>query len=302
MVQPRVLLLLCSPKGQPHLRLLDELCDIQRITRPFFFLDQQPGATVTDLASSLSVPERPEVIHFGGHHFASQGVIVFEEQDHKSRFVNTDVMVDLIAAIPAQNTPRAIFLNCCSSSTFASKIANIRYVICSLVELADACALAFVKGFYSSLVQQFCAQAPEFDYPASPSHPPSPSPRLIAPVSIPSPSPRTSPPHLLGHVWGWMFAERQTLPIPIDQSHCSSTPTPPPSSSWPWQTLPIPIDQSHCSSTPTPPPSSSWPWHHPHLLGHVWGGCYGVGTQAFRGGINMIKLEAPRRLTKKITQ
>jgi hypothetical protein len=145
----RILILTANPKKTPHMRIDEEVREIESVLRnakfdrPFL----RSAVTPREMQSAI-VEESPQVVHFSGHGEGEKGIILENEIGHV-KYVNTDALVGLFQCC---QQVECVVLNACYSNVQAQAIAQfIPYVIGMSQDIGDRAAIEFSRGFYHAL-------------------------------------------------------------------------------------------------------------------------------------------------------
>lgn len=102
----------------------------------------------TDIVRAL-LQDRPRILHVGGHG-TTDGRLVFEDEQGGYAVVDAAVLAEAIAA--TGETLDCVVLNSCFTGANAQAFRGAtRAVAGSVTALADGCALAFARGFYTAI-------------------------------------------------------------------------------------------------------------------------------------------------------
>lgn len=178
----KILILAANPIGTDHLRLDEEVRDIEEGLlrskyRDHFTVEQKWAVRLRDLRRTL-LDYEPQILHFTGHGDL-EGILV-EDKHGFATLVPPSSLVGLFKL--HANRIECVILSACYSDQQASAInKHIKYVIGMPSEIKDRAALEFAVGFYDALgagktvdeahqfgcnaIQQFCPDIPDFLYP-----------------------------------------------------------------------------------------------------------------------------------------
>ena len=180
--QRKILFLAANPIGTDHLRLDEEVRDIEEGLqrskyRDQFKVEQKWAVRLRDLRRTLFDCE-PQILHFTGHG-ELEGILV-EDKHGFASLVPPSSLIGLFKL--HANRIECVILSACYSDQQARAInKHIKYVIGMPSEIKDRAALEFAVGFYDALgagktvdeahqfgcnaIQQFCPEIPDFVYP-----------------------------------------------------------------------------------------------------------------------------------------
>lgn len=148
-----ILFLAANPKDMIHLRLDEEIREIDQVLRQAefrerFTLHQHWAVRVTDLQECL-LRHKPHIVHFSGHgtRFSE---IVLEDRNGNSHVVTTSSLGQLFSVLKSHI--RCVVLNCCYSELQAQAIAqHIDCVIGMSNAIGDPASVSFATAFYRAL-------------------------------------------------------------------------------------------------------------------------------------------------------
>ncbi len=148
-----ILILTANPKGTPHLRLDQEVREIEEglqraQRRDHFNLEQRWAIRPRDVRRAM-LDIKPNIVHFSGHGAGEEGLI-FEDDVGQPKFVTEEALAQLFELFAPQI--ECIVLNGCYSEVQAKVIArHIPYVIGMQKAIGDRAAISFSVGFYDAL-------------------------------------------------------------------------------------------------------------------------------------------------------
>ncbi|MFZ4641672.1 MAG: CHAT domain-containing protein, partial [Nodosilinea sp.] len=149
----KILILAANPSNTPHLRLDQEVRDIEEgliraQQRDRFELVQRWAARPRDV--QLAILElKPQIVHFSGHGVGERG-LVLEDGQGQAQLVSTAALANLFALFADQ--VQCVLLNACYSEVQGQAIAqHIPYVIGMKQAIGDTAAREFAVGFYNAL-------------------------------------------------------------------------------------------------------------------------------------------------------
>jgi hypothetical protein len=151
--QVKILFLSANPKNITHIRLDEEVREVDEKIRMGEFRDQlaliphfavRPG----DLMQTL-LRHKPHILHFSGHGSATEG-IVLEDNNGRTQLVSTDALAGLFRTI--KDNLRIVLLNACYSAVQAEGISQIvDFTIGMNKAIGDHSAIVFSAAFYQGL-------------------------------------------------------------------------------------------------------------------------------------------------------
>lgn len=151
--QLKILFLSANPKNITHIRLDEEVREVDEKIRMGEFRDQLsliPHLAVRpdDLHQTL-LRHRPHILHFSGHGSPTEG-IVLEDNNGLTRFVSTEALAALFRAI--KDNLRIVVLNACYSSVQAKAISQtVDFTIGMQKAIGDHSAIVFSAALYRGL-------------------------------------------------------------------------------------------------------------------------------------------------------
>jgi len=149
----KILVLAANPTNLPHLRLDEEIREIERGLRATrqrdrFTLVPRMATRAEDLRRAMLEVE-PRIVHFCGHGTASSGVVL-EDRDGRAMSAPPEALADLFNLF--SNQVDCVLLNACHSEPQALAIArHIPYVIGMSTAIGDQAAIKFSVAFYDAL-------------------------------------------------------------------------------------------------------------------------------------------------------
>lgn len=149
----KILFLAANPTGTQHIRLDEEIRNIDTVLRASqrrnqIRLEQQWAVRVSDL-HALLLRHRPDIVHFSGHGSPASALIL-EDDAGRPREVPTAALADLFGVLG--DTVRCVVLNACYSRTQASAIVqHVDAVIGMDGAMGDQVSIAFAAAFYQAL-------------------------------------------------------------------------------------------------------------------------------------------------------
>jgi hypothetical protein len=149
----KILILAANPSNTPHLRLDQEVRDIEEgLTRAQqrdrFELVQRWAARPRDVQRAILELE-PQIVHFSGHGTGEDG-LVLEDGQGQAQLVSTAALAGLFELFADQ--VQCVLLNACYSEVQGQAIAqHIPYVIGMKQAIGDTAAREFAVGFYDAL-------------------------------------------------------------------------------------------------------------------------------------------------------
>lgn len=107
---------------------------------------------LADLSRAL-LTERPRVLHFGGHGWPD-GRLVLEDEHGSAAAIGAGQLAEMIKAT-APRRLAAVVLNSCYTATDAAAFRGAADLVAGSVNaIADDCALAFARGFYTGIAHR----------------------------------------------------------------------------------------------------------------------------------------------------
>jgi CHAT domain-containing protein len=149
----KILFLAANPKDTGHLRLDEEIREIDEALRRTkyrekFVLEAQWAVRVADLQTHFLRYE-PDIVHFSGHG-SQKSEIILEDKDGSSQPVSIRALSALFSIL--KDNIRCVVLNACYSEPQARAIAGtIDCVIGMSVAIGDESAILFSSAFYQAL-------------------------------------------------------------------------------------------------------------------------------------------------------
>lgn len=149
----KILLLAANPKNTSPLRLDEEFREIDEGLRRARRRDQfeifsRQAVRTDDLRRAL-LDYEPQIVHFSGHGFGEQG-LVLEDETGQAKLVSVDTLARLFKLF--KNQVQCVLLNACYSEVQAEAINQyIDHVIGMQQSIGDRAAIEFAKGFYDAL-------------------------------------------------------------------------------------------------------------------------------------------------------
>lgn len=148
-----VLFLAANPKDTPHLRLDQEVREIddglQRAKRRDQFILQQRWAVRNRDVMRAMLDFKPQIIHFSGHGGGEDGLLL-EDEFGKGKFVDAEALAGLFELFA--DSVECVVLNACYSEAQAKAIVrHIPYVIGMNKAIGDRAAIEFAVSFYDAL-------------------------------------------------------------------------------------------------------------------------------------------------------
>ncbi len=149
----KILILAANPKNTPHLRLDQEVRDIEEgLTRAQqrdrFELVQRWAARPRDVRRAI-LDLNPQIVHFSGHG-EGEGGLALEDDQGQAQLVPTAALAGLFELFADQ--VQCVLLNACYSAVQGQAIAqHIPYVIGMKQAIGDTAAREFAVGFYDAL-------------------------------------------------------------------------------------------------------------------------------------------------------
>jgi hypothetical protein len=151
--QVNILFLSANPKNTSHLRLDEEIRNIEQFLRASdfrdrFSLNQKWAVRMQDLQGYL-LRYKPDIVHFSGHGSGSKGIIL-EDDLGNSHSVSDRALSNLFSVL--KDNVRCVVLNACYSEVQAQEIAkHIDCVIGMSEAIGDQAAINFSSAFYQGL-------------------------------------------------------------------------------------------------------------------------------------------------------
>ena len=148
-----VLFLASNPIDSKYLRLDAEARAIQEMIRKSDYRDTIRFETrwavrTSDILQAIN-EVNPDIIHFSGHG-ATNGDLIFEDANGKSKLVTREAMAQTIMTL--SDKVRLIFFNACFSSIQAEHIVeHVDAAIGMNTSIGDEAAIVFASQFYSSI-------------------------------------------------------------------------------------------------------------------------------------------------------
>lgn len=148
-----ILFLAANPSDTSHLRLDEELREIQTVIvesdiRDRFTLEVGMAVRLADLESAL-LRVKPRIVHFTGHGSHS-GELILESEGRKSRHVSSTELISLFE--PMADMVDCVILNVSFSAETARLLTEyIKYAIGMNGPVSDRAAIVFSKAFYLGL-------------------------------------------------------------------------------------------------------------------------------------------------------
>ncbi len=149
----KILILAANPKNSTHLRLDEELREIdagltRAKQRDRFELLQKWAVRPRDVQRAI-LELAPQIVHFSGHGLGEDG-LVFEDEGGVAKLVSTEAIAGLFELFADQ--VECVVLNACWSEVQAKAIAkHIPHVIGMNHAVGDLAAREFAVGFYDAL-------------------------------------------------------------------------------------------------------------------------------------------------------
>lgn len=153
MTPKKILILAANPIQTPHLRLDEEVREIEEglrrsKLRDHFDLVPKMAVRSQDVTRAL-LDEKPQIVHFSGHGAKEDG-LVLENWEGKAQLVGTHALANLFKLF--SDRVECILLNACYSQVQATAIAqHIDFTIGMNKAIGDKAAIAFAVGFYDAL-------------------------------------------------------------------------------------------------------------------------------------------------------
>jgi parallel beta-helix repeat protein len=153
MTPKKILILAANPIQTPHLRLDEEVREIEEglrrsKLRDHFDLVPKMAVRPHDVTRAL-LDEKPQIVHFSGHGAKEDG-LVLENWEGKAQLVGTHALANLFKLF--SDRVECILLNACYSQVQATAIAqHIDFTIGMNKAIGDKAAIAFAVGFYDAL-------------------------------------------------------------------------------------------------------------------------------------------------------
>jgi len=148
-----VLFLAAAPINAPHLRLDEELREIQEKLqlaklRDRFLLHPRMSVRPADITQAF-LDVLPQIVHFSGHGIPT-GELCFEDQIGGTHPIQPNALASLFEQFASH--VNCVVLNACYSEMQADAIAqHIGHVIGTRRAIDDKAAIAFAVGFYQAL-------------------------------------------------------------------------------------------------------------------------------------------------------
>ena len=149
----KILVLASNPQDTERLNLNQEIRAIEDALRTGekrerFTVIPKVAVRISDLQSFLR-REKPRIVHFSGHGYNNQGLILTTESGTQEK-VGTEGLADLFRLFATK--VECVVLNACYSVVQGEAINQyINYVVSTKEEILDQDAIAFSKGFYGAL-------------------------------------------------------------------------------------------------------------------------------------------------------
>ncbi|MBD2025868.1 CHAT domain-containing protein [Leptolyngbya sp. FACHB-711] len=149
----KILLLAANPKDSRHLRLDEEIREIEDKLRKANYRDRfelisKQAVRVDDVRDEL-LHYAPQIVHFSGHGVGQPGLVLEDDRGNQA-LVDTEALARLFKSF--SNTVECVLLNACYSEVQAAAIhRHIHYVIGMNQAIGDRAAIEFAKGFYATL-------------------------------------------------------------------------------------------------------------------------------------------------------
>ena len=149
-----ILFALADPRGENHLRLLQEKRSLEEALRQTrhrdsFIVHDLPSCRVQDLGPAL-LRHKPQILHFSGH--GGYDGLVYEDVLGNPHNVDATALASLLSICSKRHGLEAVILNACYSDTQAQPIADaVGSVIAMNLEISDDAAIAFSTSFYNAL-------------------------------------------------------------------------------------------------------------------------------------------------------
>lgn len=181
-----ILILVANPRGTTHVRLDEEVREIQRDIergklRDRYVLQQRWAVQIQDLWRAL-LDHEPQILHFSGHGIGSERPdgsstpkrditsspeadqeaegLVFEDNTGQPKLVSVEALARLFQLFT--DRMECVILNACYSENQAQAISeHIPYVIGMKRAIGDRAAIEFAIGFYDGLL---AGKSIEFSY------------------------------------------------------------------------------------------------------------------------------------------
>ncbi|KYC34635.1 hypothetical protein WA1_50425 [Scytonema hofmannii PCC 7110] len=160
----KILILAANPKDTPHLRLDQEVRDIEEgleraQKRDQFVIVKKTAVRPRDFRRAL-MDVKPQIVHFCGHGLKQEG-IALENEVGKVQLVNAKALSGLFDLFSKQ--VKCVLLNACYSEEQAEAISqHINYVVGMNQAIGDKAAIEFAVAFYDALAAEDNAlEAPE---------------------------------------------------------------------------------------------------------------------------------------------
>ncbi|HEX6226674.1 MAG TPA: tetratricopeptide repeat protein [Chryseolinea sp.] len=146
----KILFLAAEPSDSAKLRLGKELMAVRERLKDnqYFIVKDQWAVKPADVLETI-LEEKPHIVHFSGHGTES-GELCLEDEQGKLKTVTADALSKLFKL--ASDHVKCVILNTCFSELQAKAISQfIPVVIGTKKEIADAAAIKFSTGFYTTL-------------------------------------------------------------------------------------------------------------------------------------------------------
>jgi CHAT domain-containing protein len=149
----KILFLAANPKDTDHLRLSEEVREIQTALRKSnlreaYDFRQEWAVRIEDLQEHL-LRHQPHLVHFSGHGSAANGLML-EDMEGYCRTVSERALGKLFSVL--KDDIRCVVLNACYSAKQASAIAkHIDCVVGMSRAVSDVAAIQFSTAFYRAL-------------------------------------------------------------------------------------------------------------------------------------------------------
>ena len=152
----KILILAANPKDTPHLRLDQEVLDIEEgleraQKRDQFVIVKKTAVRPRDFRRAL-MDVKPQIVHFCGHALKQEG-IALENEIGKVQLVNAKALSGLFDLFSKQ--VKCVLLNACYSEEQAEAISqHIDYVVGMSQAIEDRAAIEFAVAFYDALTAE----------------------------------------------------------------------------------------------------------------------------------------------------
>jgi hypothetical protein len=153
----RILFVAANPRKTAALQLEEEVRALEKCLRPGR-LEVRPlfAAEWARIIRSY-VADRPNIIHFSGHHTPELGIVL--EKDGQPHPLDDTIIADLFRNNDAKPSPLLVFLNACNTKSLAERLReHVDCVICTRNVVRDATAVSFSQMFYQLLSEGASAQ------------------------------------------------------------------------------------------------------------------------------------------------